>query len=518
MVSSAWSPPALSLDTRRNCNDRWPLHYACRIGSLRQVQYLVEVLKYDVHSADDFDTTPLYLAALIGSTEICRYLLEQGAAKCAGHDDMARVFYVALTPELRTTLREWSVSAALRNPFLESLSREFNHAQHADCIVQLPHDDNDDDDNEQVVHCHAIMLQATCPKLAALITPNEDNNDNNVPFQLQFPHHDYNNNNSSSNDAIKLLLQYLYTGVLETQNVQTALACQNLSRKYGLTVLEQELDKALLNRYSSSKHQKSSFRCHVSDMDTLQSNMRQLARWVSTPTTTTTTASNNENEESSSQRLPACNDVTLQCHNETFALHQFRLCRESEYVSRALSGNFKESVESYLDLTELLHGNSQVLRLAIQWLYCNAFLDDNKDVNTMVQVLEFAFCILCPRLATYTTQHHLIPVTNRDNVLDMMHLARVYGLKQLEDKCVQVIGDNLEQLVLQHEDEIVHVLQDEAACIRQGGNVRAADVPLAAEIRRSIQRNEHLSAEKKNATLVLLEQVVQQALGKSDDN
>ena len=107
--------------------DRWPLHYACRVGNLEQVEDLVRTAKYPLDEQDSHDATPLYLAALTGRSEICKFLLESGA-KCDPDSggDAARVFYVALTPQLRKLLREWSLSAASRDPFLEMLRKTYN--------------------------------------------------------------------------------------------------------------------------------------------------------------------------------------------------------------------------------------------------------------------------------------------------------------------------------------------------------------------------------------------------------
>jgi len=184
------------------CN-RFPLHHACRIQSFQQVEYLVKVLKYNVNTVDDFDASPLYLAALVGSMEICKFLLQNGAT-CSSSHDAARVFYVALTPQLQSMLREWSVTAATRNVFLENMRSSF-HNVHVDCVVHVG--------VEQVHHVHACMLQATCRKLFALIQPNDDDDD--IVFQLHFP-------NEYKSDAVKLVLEYLYTGILETRDLQMA--------------------------------------------------------------------------------------------------------------------------------------------------------------------------------------------------------------------------------------------------------------------------------------------------------
>ena len=56
-----------------------PIHVAAIAGHLNVMKYLVEELKYDVNSANDYLFTPLHYAAYNGHLEIVQYLVEKKA-------------------------------------------------------------------------------------------------------------------------------------------------------------------------------------------------------------------------------------------------------------------------------------------------------------------------------------------------------------------------------------------------------------------------------------------------------
>jgi Ankyrin repeats (3 copies)/BTB/POZ domain len=484
-------------------SSRWPLHYACRTGNLEHVRCLVDYYRYPVNEADAHDATPLYLAALTGHTEICQFLLERGAT--CDNSDAARIFYVALTPTLRRMLREWSLTAASRDPYLESLLQNFHSASvddaSADCAACLWLADPAQPavNRERIIPLHSIMIRSRCPWLARHLVETSPGDDLGVSFVLALPE-----NVHDDGDVVYLVLKYLYTGRLELRDFDKALIALNISAAWELTSLSASLEQ-LIDRHVLESPKKASksrlFRCEIGDIVGLQRDMRKLAELVSTPLT----------------EIPdrvAGSDVTLQCQDRTWSVHRFRLTTQSDYFACALQGNFREAATSTVDLSHLVESPSAV-QLLIEWMYADCFL--KPTVTTLelgTQVLQLGVALLInPRLSVYVANTVLWPAVSVETVFFILDLARSHGsLDRLEERCCHVIAKS----VLGNSDvEMVSLLRAlltaEASEIVQGGDVQVADVPLAADIRRAIVRLEE-EHDLKTEKMAQLQELVQQAV------
>jgi hypothetical protein len=478
--------------------DRWPLHYACRIGNLEHVKYLVNVAKLPLDEHDSHDASPLYLAALTGHSDICHFLLTSGA-KCDPDSggDAARVFYVALTPELRKLLVEWSLSAASRDPFLDLLRKTYNDPTRADTLCVI---------NDTTIFLHRIILRARCPRLAALVISRSGEEDGESLAELRLPAEHQKSYQKSQ--VMVQLLEYLYTGVLETRDLETALVAQLLAHEYDLPNLYQRLEGSL-ERYLRGKDaglatEVTRFRCDMSDLSLVRQDMAQLAQFVST-------AHNEMDDIERLKELVELSDVMVQCEDCTWSLHSFILCAQSEYFKCALEGGFKEAQEHFVDLSLLLPC-PEAVKLAIQWLYADVFLEEDHlpTIQVAIWLLDLGAAILCVRLVAYTTNTVLIPAVDSDNVFDMLELARIHSLERLEDRCVHVLAWNL--MLFATHPRLVEVLAKDALEIVQTGDVRVIDVPIAAEMKSVISKQEELSREERMNRIVLLQKVVQQVL------
>eukprot|EP00978_Attheya_sp_CCMP212_P032730 scaffold129080_cov44-Attheya_sp.AAC.5 len=484
----------MTVDQELGC-DRWPLHYACRTGNLEQVRYLVDAKKVSLNESDTHDATPLYLAALTGRDEICQYLLEQGA-KCDPESggDAARVFYVALTPELRRMLREWSLSAATRDPFLDILRKAFNDPTHADCFTMI---------GGEKIYLHYMLLYARCPRLANLV---EDGGDEGLA-QLRLPA-----SHAESSKIMSSLLEYLYTGVFETRDFDMAAEAAQLALYYNLKSLHGTLEGAL-ERYLSQSQAETlllsevgRFRCDTSDLSLLRQDMTKLARLMST-------SHADFDNLSTFSKVVQWSDTTVVCSDSTWSLNMFLVCGQSDYFSSALLGGFRESQDSMLDFSHLVP-STDALSLAIQWMYADIFLDDLTTVESAVDVLEFGAAILCPRLCAYAANAVLIPAVDVGNVFGMLQLSKIHGLERLENRCVQVLAVEFESVAAC--TELRTLLAKESAEIVQKGDVCVTDIPIAAEIRSAIIRSKDaIPKQVQERHLELLHNVVQETLSKS---
>jgi hypothetical protein len=244
---------------------RWPLHYACRTGNYKQVKYLIDTLGFDydkINEADDHNATPLYHAALTGHTDICCFLLQRGAI-CT-ENDSARVFYVALTPSLRTILREWSLSAASVDPYIQSLQQNFTINNHrcssntttvieptpimetADCSIHiwLQNKNSSNKLKFRSVAVHRIMLHFRCTYLFVNIMNNDEQNEGGCDTNI-INIFGYDNVHC---DALYRLIEYLYTGKVEALTFDMALLMLETAKIWSLNELYTKL-QAIVDQY-----------------------------------------------------------------------------------------------------------------------------------------------------------------------------------------------------------------------------------------------------------------------------
>lgn len=145
-----------------------PLHYAARVGDAALCVYLIEVEGADVNAYDEWQCQPLFYACLCGHEDVLRLLLRAGAACERNTWDGERCLYACLNAACRSTLqREGFVLGSVRADDAWLYMLECAHdsidderfVPHRDFAVLTA--------GGQRVCCHASLLAARCPVLAA---------------------------------------------------------------------------------------------------------------------------------------------------------------------------------------------------------------------------------------------------------------------------------------------------------------------------------------------------------------
>ena len=218
---------------------------------------MIDKLGFDydkINEADDHNATPLYHAALIGNTEICCFLLQRGAI-CT-ENDSARVFYVALTPSLRSILREWSLSAASVDPYLQSWQQNFTamnqnsltsdgthsisdsnaetegNSEQADCMIHIWNTNENGEQHPKTkfrsLAVHRIMLKARCPYLFDRLEEKLDG----VTVKWHVVH--LNGCDRTSCDVLSRFIEYLYTGKIEVMTLEMAFYTLQFAKEWNV--------------------------------------------------------------------------------------------------------------------------------------------------------------------------------------------------------------------------------------------------------------------------------------------
>jgi BTB/POZ domain len=351
---------------------------------------------------------------------------------------------------------------------------------------------------------HRCILRARCPRLAKRVV--RGCADGPGELKLPPPH---------ESPTMVQLLEYLYTGLLTTRDVETTTEARELAVEYNLQTLVRHFD-ASLNAHFASEGQTykvkrrgddvtKKFRCDVSDLALLRWNMTELARLVSTPRHQVT-------DMAEWSELSAWSDVTIRCGEYSWSLHAAILCNQSEYFKCALEGGFREATESLIDLSHLVPC-PETLTLAIQWLYANVFLTAEPKLEVAVRLINFGSAILCPRLIAYVSNTALQPIVDTKNVLELFELSRIHSLDRLEECCIQVMARDLE--ILAQDPRLLEFLANDASAITQTGDIQVTDVPLAAEMKSELLKQKVTCRAERASRLELLQYMVNKALTKN---
>jgi Ankyrin repeats (3 copies)/BTB/POZ domain len=537
------------------------LHYACRTGNYEQVQYLIDTLRFDVNrinEPDDHDATPLYLAALTGHTEICQLLLQRGAI-CT-ENDSARVFYVALTPSLRAILRKWSLSAASRDPLIQSWHSNFRSCNppideigslrnmddtlSTDCVALIwIARDPEQQQFHRFVHLHRIVLQFRCSYLYDKATPGNTNDEGLHTLPSSGALEDISTLHLCGSDEkecqmIYQLLEYLYTGTYHVPNWDMAILSQGIARTWNLVELSSRLERMIGQHLMQVQKPKKnddrqnipldlkeehvdietpesdritdSFRkCDISNTEKLRHDLKLLAQYVSR-------AHGDFERWSDLTELISGSDLTLVCCDATYSVHRFRWMSQSDYFYRALQGQFAEASASSLDLSHMVPLDAaEALPLLIQWMYADCFQNaTDVSIDIAMCVIELGMAFLCPsRLSNYVMNAIFVPNLSMETVWEMLDFARNHSgnCDRLEGKCCEVLAVHLDDIEAETL-EFRELILSEALSIRQGGDVNVVDVPLVAELRRAIYRLDHVTKQERLRKVQRLQTLVQEIL------
>jgi hypothetical protein len=363
-----------------------------------------------------------------------------------------------------------------------------------------------------------VLLNQLCPRLLDHVRDvdsatgqNQDRVVVALPCRLNGPDNTSHLRWEDGAVAASLLVEYLYTGACDLRgDGDQARMLADLATHLELGALARDIRQSLDEHHDTGplgkadgrrQGRKNSGALSCSFHHDVKAKMASLADLVT----------------SQHRRAVPFSDLTLTWNpaqgrggrNRTWRVHVAILAAHSEYFSCAVRGGFQEAETSVVDMTHLALSDL-VVDLALQWMYCGSFLalkareDESSEsssavtIDLAVSVVELASAILCPRLGHYAAQAVLIPALEEPGVVfGALELARAHGLDRLEDRCAQVIAQNLPELVTS--DELQRVLRDEIRQTTQRGDVRVVDVPLAAEIRRHLRNLSSSATETKKA-------------------
>lgn len=409
-----------------------PLHYACRSGDLETVRFLVEVVGVDVNHIDDHNCPPLYYAALVGDTRICAYLLESGAT--ISQDDSARIFYVALTDELRRYLRTHNVTAKMKDPYMDAFRKLFESGRMADCSVTV---------GIVTLKCHKVVLAAQTDGVFEALFRGEGGGGD--AFRLAA--------GSAGVETAELwerAIRFLYSGDVTAKNAAEAVQLASIFDRLGMGDVAGQLRECV----QSCERRRP--RARILDNRRLKARLGAL---LVAPT-------------AASERLA---DMRVEANDGTvFRLHSCVLSAQSGFFQafEGQRGHFEDGECLRID------ASGRCFECAARFLYGDEVLC---GPETAYELVGLAGQFMLPRLAQVAATI-LEGVLDADNAVQLLSFSRIHGLDKFEAACVGCVAANISGLVQQEgEGSLRELLEAEVAGTVQRGTPEV-DVPLAADL------------------------------------
>lgn len=414
-----------------------PLHYACRSGDLETVRFLVEVVGVDVNHIDDHNCPPLYYAALVGDTRICEYLLESGAT--ISQDDSARIFYVALTDELRRYLRTHNVTAKMKDPYMDAFRKLFESGRMADCSVTV---------GSVKLKCHKVVLAAQTDGVFEALCQGEGGGGRGGggdAFCLAA--------GGAAGEAAELwerAIRFLYSGDVTAKNAAEAVQLASIFDRLGMGDVAGQLRECV----QSCERRRP--RARILDNRRLKARLGAL---VAKPT-------------AASERLA---DIQVEANDGTvFRLHSCVLSAQSGFFQafEDQRGHFEDGECLRID------ASGRCFECAARFLYGDEVLC---GPETAYELVGLAGQFMLPRLAQVAATI-LEGALDADNAVQLLGFSRMHGLDKFEAACVGCVAANIRGLMRQEgEGSLRGLLEAEVAGTVQRG-APEVDVPLAADL------------------------------------
>lgn len=431
------------------------LFLAVRRGDIDGVARLVEVHGANVNAVDEYDQSPLYLAALTGNLPLCRFLLAKGA-RSDNELDHQRVLYAALNDGIRNYLRQrgFRLTAQSLDAYLAALQRWHDEGRGADRGDVVVFDVGED----TRVPCHRSVLAARCPYLARRF-------EGASVARIR--------NRHLAPSVFATVVQAMYTGRLLDIDMGQHAEYARLVRQCRMADEAADLvGAAALTGVVSLPL------VVGSQKPRLQRDFGLLA-WHAIPADVRDRGLVARPDGADAVDPSTLGfDVALVVEGIEFRAHS-QLCQlRSEFLGVLMSGSFREARSSRIVLEDI---QPEVMALVVDFLYTDRVSCGDVDPDLLVPLLAVASRLLLDGLKGIATSL-LQPYVDADNVFDLLDAAVLFQAPRLEQMCIRVIAANISDLA--HRTELRELIAESAASIV--GRQEVDSVPFVDEVRTMI--------------------------------
>ena len=322
-------------------------------------------------------------------------------------------------------------------------------------------------------------------------------------------------NGGAEEDALCAVLEFLYTGRLETRSrdvaeraaaISGALGLDGLSRDLGDWLLSSSFDSRSGGAKSSVRRGGGGGRVVVSCVDELRADAATLGEVVAGGLERDPDGLSTALDVAARRLIRSSSDVSLRTNDEDdgssdggrpypgisgdggggageFLAHRFVLCARSDYFRGALLGSFSEARDGSILLSGL---SSPAISAVLEWLYADRW-NIPPGLDLCAELLEASSRLLLPRMAALVGTV-IAPYIDLDNALDLLRLGRAHSLPKLEESCLRVLALQIEGVFddAVRRKAMLWVVREEVDQITQLGDSDVTDVPVVADMRKMV--------------------------------
>ena len=319
-------------------------HFA-RIGDLENCRLLIEMGK-DVNQINEWNANALFYAAHGGHIEVVKFLLQAGAVCEEGEFLGERCFYGALNDEIRSILKSFKYTAAIRSPYREFWRKTWEgRKRNSDFSFSFSSDDDiGDKDDEHSLLCHKVVLSVRCPRFQEMLLP-----------QLKGLWTNHTTKTTCiSKTALTHILCWLYTSRMEVSDLSVnetmhALTALGMDHVANLLLIQQQ-GQELVSQGKSTGRQAGRLVVEESDHQSLAINWQEFV-------------AQSVLKDGKSRSFHNFADVCICVDMRYFYLHQFILENRSDYFKTLFASPLNGGIDD----------DTGMLTIALRDTTCDVF-------------------------------------------------------------------------------------------------------------------------------------------------
>ena len=440
------------------------LFYAARTGDTSRVAYLLETSAAVVDAFDNFQSTPLFYAALCGHEEVAKLLLDAGANCDKLTYDGERCLYAALNDRVRRVLLESGfrlAAARAHDPFLEFLENlhDDDALQHTRDVAFVV------GSGEAAVRleAHRGVVAARCPQLAQRFSSQGS--------EVRLPGAKF------GAAALESVLRWCYTGrlaVTAEDAEETAKLLSALKLKALAEALRQEAAAAPARQQQLALEP---------TREVAKAELQQaLAALVYASSDADADAVGLDMLGPESLKLLRGGAVRLRVEGELFWAHSCFLCLRSAFFAALLDARWRSRDDVADQPRELLDVSPTIFRLALRWAYTDV-LDAATPLEQLLELLSAADLWLLEGLKQRAALL-LVPHVAPETCVPLLRVAEAATVPRLAAAAAAAVAEGLEELA--DDADLAAIVAESAASIR--GRQATDSIPVLDDIAYQIRR------------------------------
>ena len=133
-------------------------------------------------------------------------------------------------------------------------------------------------------------------------------------------------------------------------------------------------------------------------------------------------------------------DVTFVAEGEEIKAHKCILSANSDVLQRMLQQPMKEATSNIIEVTDI---TIETMEAMLEFMYTGRVKEMDRNIAAALLAVAEKYNMQAMKVLCLIELHHRL---NTSNVVDTLHLARLYRSKELKETCIKYIAHNKEAI------------------------------------------------------------------------